>query len=248
MVAQPSPTVPSTALSGTGAKPKPVGPGRPKDLGKRSAILEAAKHLFPTHGFDGVSMDQIAAEAGVSKLTVYSHFGDKESLFTAAISVKCEEQMPAALFLDRLQGGLREQLTAIAGAFFALVTSEEAIALHRMMMMPGTGDSKARELFWQAGPQRVTEEFAEFLRARAAMGELVDLDDPHRAASQFFCLLKGEPHMQLMCGMCECLPAATEVQRHLDATVDLFMRAYGRRESASPDTAGAAPTARSGGE
>lgn len=237
MVAQPSPTASSRASSGADAKPKSVGPGRPKDLGKRTAILEAAKRLFPLHGFDGVSMDQIAAEAGVSKLTVYSHFGDKESLFTAAISVKCEEQMPAALFLDRLQGGLREQLTAIAGAFFALVTSEESIALHRMMMVPDAGDSKARELFWQAGPQRVTDEFAEFLRARAAMGELVDLDDPRRAASQFFCLLKGEPHMQLMCGLCACLPAASEVQQHLDATVDFFLRAYGRREDATRDAA-----------
>lgn len=227
------PLSPPIADALPGAAAKTAGPGRPKDLGKRTAILEAAKRLFPTHGLDGVSMDQIAAEAGVSKLTVYSHFGDKESLFTAAIGAKCEEQMPAALFLDRLQGGVREQLTAIAGAFFALVTSDEAIAMHRMMMMPGTGDSKARELFWQAGPQRLKDEFAEFLRSRAAMGELVGLDDPYRAASQFFCLLKGEPHMQLMCGMCECFPAATEVQRHLDATVDLFLRAYGRREDAS---------------
>lgn len=212
--------------------PRSVGPGRPKDLLKRTAILEAAKRLFLAHGLDGVSMDQIAAEAGVSKLTVYSHFGDKDSLFSAAIAAKCEEQMPAALFLDRLQGGLREQLTAIAGAFFALVSSEEAISLHRMMMMPGAGDSKARELFWQAGPQRLTEEFADFLRAHGAMGELVDLDDPHRAASQFFCLIKGEPHMQLMCGVCESLPDPAEVQRHLDATVDFFLRAYGRRDAA----------------
>ena len=41
--------------------------------------------MFTQHGFDGVSMDQIAAEAGVSKLTVYSHFGDKDALFVAAV-------------------------------------------------------------------------------------------------------------------------------------------------------------------
>ncbi len=62
------------------AKPaaKAAGPGRPKDLGKRAAILEAAKVLFIEQGYTGVSMDAIAAQAGVSKLTVYSHFGDKE--------------------------------------------------------------------------------------------------------------------------------------------------------------------------
>jgi TetR/AcrR family transcriptional repressor of mexJK operon len=203
-----------------------AGPGRPKDLGKRAAILDAAKRLFTTHGFDGVSMDQIATEAGVSKLTVYSHFGDKESLFGAAIRAKCEEQLPAELFLvGGLEGNLREQLTAIARAFFTLVTSEEAVAIHRMMMMPGTGEAHVRELFWQAGPRRVKEGFAAFLRDEVAQGAL-DIPDIERAASQFFCLIKGEVHMQLLCGLC-CTPAPEAVDAHVQATVDLFLRAYG---------------------
>lgn len=222
--------MPSTAPSAAAKSP---GPGRPKDLGKRTAILEVAKRLFPIHGFDGVSMDQIAAEAGVSKLTVYSHFGDKESLFIAAIDAKCQEQLPAALFLNGLQGGLREQLMVIANAFFALATSDEAIAMHRMMTMPGTGDSRARVLFWQAGPQRIKEEFADFLRADVVAGEL-DIEDAYRAASQFFCLLKGEPHMQLLCGMCaDGRPSQDEIDRHLTATIDLFLRAYARRGDAT---------------
>ncbi len=204
---------------------KPAGPGRPKDLGKRAAILDVAKRLFSQHGFDGASMDQIAAEAGVSKLTVYSHFGDKESLFSAAIRAKCEEQLPAALFLAGLQGSLREQLTLIARAFFVLVTSEEAIAMHRMMMMPGTGDTHVRELFWQAGPQQVKDAFGEFLRSRVARDEL-HIPDIARAASQFFCLIKGELHMQMLCGM-SCGAPVGDVERHIEATVDLFLRAYG---------------------
>ena len=81
---------------------KQAAPGRPKDLEKRAAILEAGKRLFPRHGFDGTSMDAIAAEAGVSKLTVYSHFNDKETLFKSVIEAKCEEQLPPALFLADL--------------------------------------------------------------------------------------------------------------------------------------------------
>ena len=65
-------------------------PGRPKDLAKGAAILEAAKRMFTLHGYERVSMDQIAAEAGVSKLTVYSHFGDKDALFAAAVKSHCE--------------------------------------------------------------------------------------------------------------------------------------------------------------
>ena len=66
-------------------------PGRPKDMEKRAAVLEAAKNLFVSRGFEGTSMDAVAAEAGVSKLTVYSHFGDKDTLFKAAVQSKCEQ-------------------------------------------------------------------------------------------------------------------------------------------------------------
>ncbi len=217
VVSNPNPATPGPA--------KPAGPGRPKDLGKRAAILEVAKRLFSHHGFDGVSMDQIAAEAGVSKLTVYSHFGDKESLFSSAIRAKCEEQLPSALFLAGLEGSLREQLTAIGHAFFLLITSEEAIAMHRMMMMPGTGDSHVRELFWQAGPQQIKDVFVDFLRSRVARDEL-RMPDIARAASQFLCLIKGELHMQMLCGM-RCGAPDGDVERHIQATVDLFLSAYG---------------------
>src|SRR5690606_31620579 len=70
----------------------PAAPGRPKDLEKGSAILDAARRLFTTQGFDGASMDQIAAAAGVSKLTVYSHYGDKETLFAEVVKSYCEQQ------------------------------------------------------------------------------------------------------------------------------------------------------------
>lgn len=205
-------------------RPKPALPGRPKDLGKGAAILQAAKRMFTAHGFDGVSMDQIAAAAGVSKLTVYSHFGDKEALFVAAVRAKCEEQMPPELFLAERKGPLRPQLTRIARAFFALVTSDEALSMHRMMLTQSS-DAHVRQMFWQAGPQRVQDAFAQFLEARIASGDLA-VGDIRRAASQFFCLLKGELHMRMASGLCG-QPGKAEVDAHIAATVDLFLRAYG---------------------
>ena len=217
---------------------RPTGPGRPKDLGKRAAILDAAKRLFTRHSFDAVSMDQIAAEAGVSKLTVYSHFGDKESLFGEAVRARCEEQLPPALFLAELPGGPRERLTAIAQAFFALVSSEESVSVHRMMMTDAT-DQHVRELFWASGPRRVKDAFEEFLRIEIAKGDL-RIDDVPRAASQFFCLIKGELHMQLLCGLC-CTVANEDRDAHILAMVELFLRAYGTAGQADEPSDGASP-------
>ncbi len=205
---------------------KSCGPGRPKDLEKRAAILEAAKRLFPQSGFEGTSMDAIAADAGVSKLTVYSHFTDKETLFFAAIRARCEEQMPATLFDVDLSGPVRQQLEAIAHAFFALVTAPESIALHRLLSS-GTGMSqKLVQMFWEAGPQRVQSAFQEFLGRQVMAGKLVIHDIP-RASSQFFALLKGDRHAQLLCGRCDAA-STCDVDQHVSATVELFLRAYAK--------------------
>lgn len=213
------------------AKPptKAAGPGRPKDLGKRAAILEAAKALFIEQGYTGVSMDVIAAQANVSKLTVYSHFGDKEALFTEAVKSKCVEMLPDTLFVADSEGPLRDQLLGIAHAFFDLVTSDAAVSVQRVMMAPET-DDRLREMFWQAGPRRTTEALAEFLRARAERGEL-DIQDFPTAALQLMTLVKGELHTHMMCGL-QPVPDAGGARQHVAASVDFFLRAYATRPAA----------------
>ncbi|KAF1712082.1 TetR family transcriptional regulator [Pseudoxanthomonas kalamensis DSM 18571] len=201
-----------------------TGPGRPKDLGKRTAILEAAKQLFIREGFAGASMDQIAAEARVSKLTVYSHFGDKETLFAEAIRCKCEELLPEELFQQSPKGPLREQMLVIARAFFTLVSTDESLAMHRVIINAQHTDTPLREIFWKSGPLRIHEAFSAFLRNRVAAGELA-IDDIDRAAKQFFCLVKGELHAQMMCKLCQ-PPTRAEEKAHLEATVDFFLKAY----------------------
>ena len=52
---------------------------------KRMAIARAALTLFASDGYERTSVDAIAAEAGVSKRTVYSHYGDKENLFLSVV-------------------------------------------------------------------------------------------------------------------------------------------------------------------
>ncbi|WDS37732.1 TetR/AcrR family transcriptional regulator [Pseudoxanthomonas sp.] len=204
----------------------PSGPGRPKDLAKRAAILDAAKALFAREGFAGVSMDRIAAEAGVSKLTVYSHFGDKESLFSESIRTLCEEMLPDDFFKVQADGSLRGQLRQIADGLFKLMVSDGAISTHRIMLTPGQADQGLRQIFWEAGPQRTHDAFAAFLRTAMEDG-LVEIPDVDTAAKQFFTLLKGELYARMMCGVCG--PVENEVERHLDATVDMFLRAYAVR-------------------
>lgn len=207
------------------AAPRPASPGRPKDPGKRAAILEAAKGLFLARGYEGTAMDAVAQVAGVSKLTVYSHFQDKETLFAEAVKASCEELLPADLFVARFEGPMRSQLVRIARALFRLITSDEAIAVHRIMSQQLPEGSPLPHLFWEAGPRRIQEAFADFLRAEVEAGEL-QVPDCALAAAQFLALLKGEHHARLICS-CPALLAGPQLESHLEATVDMFLRAYG---------------------
>ncbi|QIL19836.1 TetR/AcrR family transcriptional regulator [Thermomonas sp. HDW16] len=206
---------------------KSAGPGRPKDPGKRAAILDAAKRMFVQDGFDGVSMDQIASEAGVSKLTVYSHFGDKDSLFAEAVRAHCEQAMPSSLFVAEPEKPVRERLTDIGHAFFGMIMTPEAIAGHRVLCTPQATARGMPSLFWEAGPKRVQDAFTEMLERRIEAGEL-EIDDPRRAASQFFTLLKGEAHAQAVFGY-SCSGRTDTPEEHVASVVDLFLRAYAVR-------------------
>jgi TetR/AcrR family transcriptional repressor of mexJK operon len=160
----------------------------------------------------------------VSKLTVYSHFTDKETLFVAAIRARCTDQVPDALFDVDTSGPVRGPLEAIARAFLALVTSPEAISLHRLLTASSATSPKLAQLFWEAGPLRMRQSFEQFQRQEVEAGKL-DIPDITRAASQFFALLKGELHARLLCGCTQSL-SAEDIVEHVAATVDLCMRAW----------------------
>jgi TetR/AcrR family transcriptional repressor of mexJK operon len=70
---------------------------------------------------------------------------------------------------------------------------------------------------------QVQAALAEMLQKEVAAGQL-DIADTRRAASQFFALLKGEHHARMLVGCGQ--PTAAEAEAHLEATVDMFLRAY----------------------
>lgn len=206
------------------------GPGRPKDLIKRKAILEAAKSLFLSRGYDGSSMDVIAAEAGVSKLTVYSHFTDKETLFAEAVKSKCEEQLPELLFELNDEAPIDQVLLGIGRGFSALINSRESVELHRVMVSLATQDSKLSRLFYEAGPQRVLNGMEALLRRADQHGKL-HVSNPLAAADHFFCLIKGGANFRLLIGCGDALQGDA-AEPHVRDAVSVFLRAF-RSDQAS---------------
>ena len=169
-------------------------------------------------------MDAVASEAGVSKLTVYSHFNDKETLFSAAVVAKCEEQLPPLFFELPENIPVENVLLNIARGFHQLINSDESVNLHRLIMALGSQDPKLSLIFFEAGPERVVNGMEGLLAKIHASGAL-SIDQPRNAAEHFFCLIKGAGNFRLLYGCGEPLTGEA-AERHVREVVGLFMRAY----------------------
>ena len=80
---------------------------------KAQKILQGAMQVFLSHGYAGASMDKIAVAAGVSKATVYSHFQDKEGLFTALVEKLARERFHSVFGDKPLKGEPKQVLSEL---------------------------------------------------------------------------------------------------------------------------------------
>ncbi len=195
---------------------------------KHAAILSAAKQLFGERGYAGTSMDAVASMASVSKLTVYSHFGDKDTLFRAAVRARCTELFPDDLYLTDETTSVDKALLTIARHHAQLMTSQESVGIWRAISSDRSGHGpQLGRLLWEEGPQRVHALLDDFLASLARQGKL-SVEDTGRAATQFMALLKGDLHLKRMvgCEEADCSRFEAEVQENAEAAVEMFLRAY----------------------
>jgi len=173
--------------------PKQKGPGRPKDESKSQAIMDAAGKLFMSKGMAHVTMDDIAAEAGVSKLTIYNHMGTKEELFETMLRNRCESHMNEALFEGLDCQDVRADLEKIGHGFIDIIYSPEALAMHRTVMSEARNGQEIPTLFYNTAPQRVFDYLEKYL-ARLEKNSMFKFSDKRRAADIFFSLFQGDTH------------------------------------------------------
>lgn len=197
--------------------------GRPLDAAKRAAIVDTAAHHFFHHGYAASAIEQIAADAGVSKVTIYNQFGDKRALFAAAVECECEK-MRGHFSLDAMpQGTIAERLTAIGEAIFAFLFRPEMIQFERRIAAETENDPAIGLAFLEAGPWRMKEAFAAWLARACALGELA-IPDPGLAAEQFVSMCKGMGDLERRFGAT--IDPAQRARR-IAGAVEVFLAAYG---------------------
>jgi TetR/AcrR family transcriptional repressor of mexJK operon len=205
-------------------------PGRPKDRAKHAAILEAARTLFGRQPFDLVTMEAVAAQASVSKMTVYSHFRDKETLFETLVSAIADQMIGALSGPEHEGAGLRERLEAVGCDLLGVLLGPGVCEMAHTL--PGTlrVNRTLALRFYNAGPGRVRAALAAIIAEAAGRGDLT-VDDPRLAAEDLVSLWEGNRPAMTTFGLAE--PASPEEIRHRAVRgTDVFLRAYGRVLSA----------------
>ncbi|WP_087017799.1 TetR/AcrR family transcriptional regulator [Thaumasiovibrio subtropicus] len=195
-----------------------------KPKSKRELILEAATKLFIEHGY-GVSMDNIAKQAGVSKQTVYSHFSNKDSLYEVCIADKCQQiyLMEEAFGDERL---LPEVLFEFGLAFHKFMLSYEAQSTFKAAVSQQESHPNLAKAYLNAGPERTGQRFAEFLTRRQAARELREGIDTHQASVQFLLMCHGRAVIHRQIG--QTLKESDKEKRHyIQECVNMFLAYYG---------------------
>ncbi|WP_027857724.1 TetR/AcrR family transcriptional regulator [Marinobacterium jannaschii] len=194
---------------------------------KRLLIQNAATELFCEQGFASTSMDQVAKAAGVSKQTVYSHFGNKDDLFTAAIRAKCVSFEVDSIELSAGRS-VAEVLLDMANRFVEMILSEAAMQVHRTCVTEAPSNPQVSRLFYDAGPERVIEEVGRVLQQLSERGDL-QIENHHFAAVQFLKMVQGEARMREEYNI-EPRTSQAEIDAYLKSCVAMFIRGYSPRQ------------------
>ncbi|MFK0687360.1 TetR/AcrR family transcriptional regulator [Mesorhizobium sp. IMUNJ 23033] len=201
---------------------------------KRISVVEAAASVFCREGFAGANIDLIAAEAGVSRQTVYNHHGDKEKLFVAVVrdlTERCNAGIFAtiATFPDQ-PSDLEADLIGFAMRMNRnCICNRDGRFLRKLIQTEG---ERYPELFaeWrEQGPGRTWSALAARFARLAYAGHL-SIEDPDVAARQFLALINAELQITFMLGA---MPEDEEVLQSATNGVRTFLSAFGRQKSAS---------------
>jgi TetR/AcrR family transcriptional repressor of mexJK operon len=195
-------------------------------------LLDVATKFFMEKGFEGASVTQIAREARASKESFYSRYPTKEELFKAVIGRKTDQMATQVVSVLNPELPPQEALSLFGEIFLERLLADEITELRRTLWTEWRRIPELVKMFYDLGPSRGTLVLTKYLECQVAKGTL-EMLDPQLAARQFTDLLAAEMVTRAAYGI---FPKATKIEKKKKVrdSVELFLRCYGARTSASP--------------
>jgi TetR/AcrR family transcriptional regulator, mexJK operon transcriptional repressor len=203
------------------------GRGRPRDLDKRQAILDAAGSLFLERGIAATTMEAVAAAASVSKMTVYGHFADKPALLTAVF-----ERNTKGIRLPELSGSADlpsslDHLIEFGEGLVAFLTRPEIVRSAAVMAASADQFPALAAAFYAAGPGATLAKVAAFLNSLVGH-KLLTIADPELAAEQLVAAWLGLTQMRQSLGVAA-PPSRDAIAGRVRLATETMVHAWSRR-------------------
>ena len=192
------------------------------DVHKSEAILDAAMEVLAERGVS-VSMDEIARRAGVSKQTVYNHFGSKAELVRIMAERRVHE-ITAPLGTPEAEENPEEALAGFARVLMAAALQTKGASLYRTAILHAPEMPDVARAMWEAGPKASRARLAEFLALETKAGRIF-CPNPAEAAEFFGGMVVASYQTALLLGVEIDLDEA-RIERIATEAARRFIRAY----------------------
>src|SRR5438552_13422991 len=192
------------------------------DRAKTEAILEATAQAIYERGL-GVSVDEIARRAGVSKQTVYNHYGSKADLVRALIEQRAE-LITAPLEVPGAVEFPEAALADYARGLLETVSMPRGLVLFRLIIASVGSEPELANAVFQAGARATRLRLADFMAREARAGRLA-IPDPAEAADFFAGMVVSHHQLAGLLGLPDDLTEA-RIERIATEAARRFMRAY----------------------
>ncbi|MGI0525390.1 TetR/AcrR family transcriptional regulator [Rhizobium giardinii] len=197
-----------------------------EDPAKRGQIIDGAKRVFMSVGFDAASMNDITREAGVSKGTIYVYFENKEELFAAMIERERNRVVQTVKHALDDHEAIDEALFDFGVTLTTHITADPTIRAMRMVVGVSDRMPQLAKRFFAATPESGLTVLQAYLDRQVAAGAL-DIEDTDLAARQFIELcLAGMLKRRLFSEMTE-TPERGYIEKTVASAIRLFRAGYG---------------------
>jgi AcrR family transcriptional regulator len=151
---------------------------------KRRQIVDGARAVFLSRGFDAASMGDIAKAAGVSKGTLYVYFKDKDELFAAIVQGECAMQAEGVFEFDHADHDVEAVLLRHGTAFVRNIGDPGRLSSLRTVIAVAERMPDLGRKVYETGPAVAVAKLSAYLEAQVNAGVLA-IDDCEVAAAQF---------------------------------------------------------------
>ena len=191
---------------------------------KHATIVEAAKEVFIAKGYSATSMDAIAAQANVSKVTVYNHFKNKKELFSLIMVAHCRGLAPdQPLIKFDANKPPRAILIKFCHRFIDALIQPNSVALMRRIIAEIDTFPDLAQSMWHEG-MPILQSFCQYLTEEEKAGRM-QIAEIEIAARQLLGMIKENTVYPIWFGL---KPKLNDkhIDQVIEKSVDLFLRFY----------------------